>query len=953
MKRPLDTLPDPGEAEGRAVGTRLIALLRRLERDLHPRVDRRRELTLQSSLERDLGIDSLGRVELLVRMEREFDVRLPEQALVAAESVGDLLALLLAGERELQAIDLPGAAVIDASSGVSLPVAAGTLQEMLAWHCERHPDRTHALLYGEQGDVVPVSYGGLLVQARSVARGLSALSIDPGRTVAIMLPTGLDYLASFLGVLLVGAIPVPIYPPARPSQVEEHLKRHARILGNAECRALITSREIAAVARLLQAQVPAIRHVVTAASLYRTDEGGVLPDTGRPDDIAFLQYTSGSTGDPKGVQLTHSNLLSNIRAMGENIGVTDQDIFVSWLPLYHDMGLIGAWLGSLYHACPLVLMSPLAFLGRPYRWLQAIHRHGGTLSAAPNFAYELCLSKVDDRDIEGLNLSSWRMAFNGAEPVSPRTIERFSRRFARYGFRPETMAPVYGLAECSVGLAFPPTRRIPPIDRVDRGILEREGRAVAVDATAPDHLEVVGCGQPLRGHQVRIVDERGRELPERRVGRLQFQGPSATTGYFRNPEASRRLFDGPWLETGDLAYIAGGDIYITSRVKDMIIRAGRNVYPHELEELVGEIDGIRKGCVAVFGARETAEGTERLVVLAETRETDEARREALREGIRTAALDLTGVPADEVVLVPPQSVLKTSSGKVRRAACRERYERGMIEPHRQPLPLQYLRIGFASIGPAWRRLRNLLAAHAFAVYAWSLFLVLAVLVWTLVALLPRRSWRWGVIRWASRLIIGLTGVAFDVQGAGSVRRDGPVILASNHASYLDGLLLVAGLPGPFVFVAKSGFQDKFIPRTFLRKVGTVFVERFDPRHASRDLERLAASVAAGNSLLFFPEGTFRRMPGLLPFRAGAFMTAAQNGIPVVPVALKGSRSLLRAESWFPRRVAIRIEVLAPVRAEGEGFDAVLRLRDRVRALLLDACGEPDLSGEFRAPGDSD
>ena len=953
MKRPHDTPPELGDAKGRDAGARLIALLRTLERDLHPDVGRRPEPTLHSSLERDLGIDSLGRAELLVRMEREFDVRLPELAVTTAESVGDLLALLLSGESAVFEAGPAAAVAPDTTAAASVPAGARTLQETLIWHCQHHPERTHVLLYGERGEVAPVSYGALMTEARSVADGLSARAVEPGRTVAIMLPTGLEYLASFLGILLVGAIPVPIYPPARPSQVEEHLRRHARILGNAECQVLVTSREIAAVARLLQAQVPSIKHVVTAGSLRRAGAEAFVASSGQPDDIAFLQYTSGSTGDPKGVQLTHFNLLSNIRAMGERIGVTDEDIFVSWLPLYHDMGLIGAWLGSLYHACPLVLMSPLTFLGRPYRWLQAIHRHRGTLSAAPNFAYELCLSKVDDRDIEGLDLSSWRMAFNGAEPVSPRTIERFTRRFAPCGFRPEAMVPVYGLAESSVGLAFPPAKREPPVERVDRGILEREGRAVVVDPSVADSLEVVGCGQPLPGHQVRIVDDQGRELPERRVGRLQFQGPSATEGYFRNPEVTRRLFDGPWLETGDLAYIAAGDIYITSRVKDMIIRAGRNVYPHELEELVGEIDGIRKGCVAVFGARERSQGTERLVVLAETRETDEEKRDGLRERVRTAALDLTGVPADEVVLVPPQTVLKTSSGKVRRAACRERYERGMIAPRRQPLSVQYLRIGFASLAPAWRRLRSLLVDHAFALYAWSLFLTLALLVWTLVALLPRRSWRWSVIRRASRLIIALTGVGFDVRGAGSIPGDRPVVLVSNHASYLDGLLLVAGLPGPFVFVAKSAFQKKFIPRTFLRRLGTVFVERFDPRYLSRDLERLTAAADAGSSLVFFPEGTFMRMPGLLPFRSGAFLTAAQNGMPVVPVALKGSRSLLRADSWFPRRVAIGIEVLAPVRAEGEGFDAALRLRDRVRALLLDACGEPDLSGEFRAPASRD
>jgi len=230
------------------------------------------------------------------------------------------------------------------------------------------------------------------------------------------------------------------------------------------------------VARLLKAQVNRLRSIVTPQELARDAVAG-RQDIGARD-VAFLQYTSGSTGQPKGVILTHADLLANIRAMGEAVRADSTDVFVSWLPLYHDMGLIGAWLGSLYFACPLVLMSPLAFLARPNRWLWTIHHHRGTLSAAPNFAYELCLSKVDDSDIDGLDLASWRRAFNGAEPVSPQTVRRFSDRFARYGFRPDAMAPVYGLAEAAVGLAFPPYGRGPVIDRIQREPFVSSGRAV-------------------------------------------------------------------------------------------------------------------------------------------------------------------------------------------------------------------------------------------------------------------------------------------------------------------------------------------------------------------------------------------------------------------------------------------------------------------------------------------
>jgi acyl-CoA synthetase (AMP-forming)/AMP-acid ligase II len=346
------------------------------------------------------------------------------------------------------------------------------------------------------------------------------------------------------------------------------------------------------------------------------------------------------------VILTHANLLANIRAMGQVAGTTSRETFVSWLPLYHDMGLIGACMGSLYYACPLVLMSPLAFLARPQRWLWAIHQHHGTISAAPNFAYELCLRRIDDLDIAGLDLSSWQIALNGAEPISPETVTRFCERFAKYGFRPQTMTPVYGLAESSLGAAFPPPGRGVRIDRIQRDPFTRSGQAIPTDEDDSTALRFVSCGRPLPGHQIRIVDATGYEVAERQVGHLQFQGPSATSGYFRNPEDTRRLFDGDWLNSGDLAYIAGGDIYVTGRVKDLIIRAGRNIYPQELEEAVGDLPGIRKGCVAAFGSTDPVSSTERLVVVAETRETDAKAQEHLRQQIDATIIDLLGTPAD-------------------------------------------------------------------------------------------------------------------------------------------------------------------------------------------------------------------------------------------------------------------------------------------------------------------
>jgi len=274
-------------------------------------------------------------------------------------------------------------------------------------------------------------------------------------------------------------------------------------------------------------------------------------------------------------------------------------------------------------------MSPLSFLAHPQSWLWASHRYRATISAAPNFAFELCFKQIDDSDLSGLDLSSLRFVANGAEPVSIHTLRRFIERFSRFGFRPGAMAPVYGLAECAVALALPPPGRDPLIDRINREALTRRGVAEPTDVNDPDAIEIVACGRPVPGHEIRIVDEAGREVQERREGRLEFRGPSATSGYFHNEAKTRELFRGGWLDSGDQAYIANGDVFITGRIKDIIIRAGQHVYPQELEEAVGDIADAIKGAVAAFGVSDPASGTERIVLLAETGQTATAELERM------------------------------------------------------------------------------------------------------------------------------------------------------------------------------------------------------------------------------------------------------------------------------------------------------------------------------------
>lgn len=923
----------------------VLELVRQFALELHPRRKRSLRVTLDSNLDRDLGFDSLSRVELLLRLERSFKRSLPEQLLASAETPRDLLRALhstgAAGRRKPSSQVVPMAA-LDEQEGV--PHAAGTLPEMLDWHVHSHPQRPHVYLYGDGDEPEVISYSALADGARSCAVGLQARGLLPGQTVAIMLPTGPDYLFSFFGILLAGGIPVPIYPPFRPSQIEDHLHRHAGILVNAQAVLLITVMEAQRVARLLKAQVDTLLAVVTPDELV-SPFGTFSEPPLQPQDIAFLQYTSGSTGQPKGVILTHAQLLANIRAMGEAVQVDSTDVFVSWLPLYHDMGLIGAWLGSLYYGMPLVLMSPMAFITHPQRWLWIIHKHRGTLTAAPNFAYELCLRKVGEHDLKGLDLSSLRRAFNGAEPVSPNTVRHFAERFASYGFRPQAMAPVYGLAEAAVGLAFPSPGHGPNIDRIQREPFASLGKAVPVKATESHMLEFVACGQPLPGYQIRIVDPAGHELPERQEGRLEFKGPSTTSGYLRNAEATRRLIDGAWLDSGDLAYVAEGQVYLTSRIKDVIIRGGRNIYPYEMEEAVGDIPGIRKGCVAVFGIPDVDSGTERVIVVAETREAQTDALEALHVQVREVATDLLGMSPDEAVLAPPHTVLKTSSGKIRRAAVRELYAEGRIGQRPRAVWWQIVRLALASLRPrlrsGWRRFID----TGYAVYAHIIFWSLATPTWMLIALLPGARLRWAVMRRSARLLFHLVRVPLRVEGLEQWRPGQACVIVVNHASYLDGVLLVATLPSEFTFVAKAELAEKFIPRRFLRRIGAVFVERFDKQRGVADARNTVQTIQTGRSLVFFPEGTFTRMPGLLPFHMGAFVVAADAGVPVVPVTIRGTRSLLRGNSRFPHRGVVRVSVGAPILPAGTDWAAALKLRDSSRTDILQHLGEPDLARE--------
>ena len=940
-------------------------------------------LSPASNLDRDLGLGSLERVELLTRLESAFEVRLPDTLAAEANTPEELIEAIrkapgvtAADEEEASALRASLATGrIQEETAESIAETAETLLEVIRYRGVHDANRTH-LIITEDGDAIDhahtLTFGELSTAAQKCAEELARRGVPAGGRVALMLPTSRQFFVCYAGILLAGAVPVPIYPPFRADRIEEYAGRQAAILNNAGVCLLLTFRRAEAVAKLLKPRVKSLLGVVDAEKLLDAAEKEPPPAPGalpafisgsrvrKGSDIALLQYTSGSTGDPKGVTLTHANLLANMRAIAEAVQMGPNDVGVSWLPLYHDMGLIGAWLTLMLNGVPLVVMSPLAFLTRPERWLQAVSKYKGTIGAAPNFAYELCVRKISDKAMEGVDLSSWRAALNGAEPVNPETLERFTNRFVKYGFKPGAMLPVYGLAEASLGVTFPPLYRGPKVDRVERETFTTQGRAVPTAEEDENAISFVSSGVPLPRHEVVIADEAGNPLPERVEGFLWFRGASATSGYYRNEEATEKLFAGgpahaegeyPWVNSGDRAYQAEGEIYITGRVKDIIIKGGRNLYPHEVEELASRVDGIRKGCVVAFGLKGDDTGTEKLVIVAESREEDRGKRAAIVASINDEVSRGLGLPPDRVELIRPGSIPKTSSGKLRREETKQLYLAGTLSAAKPPAWVQIARLGTGSyLQSAVRAVQNGIRTGLETIY--GLYFLVVFILWIIPACAIVRLYKdhRAAGRYTSKalkLLFALTGIRVKVVGKEYMDTPGAKVYASNHASYFDVLPLMMGLGVPYRFVAKGEVNEMIFIGTFLNKMGHLSFNRHDANSRLRQVDEIEEFLKSGDSVFVFPEGTFTPEEGVRPFQLGAFRSAVATGAPIIPVSLAGTRRFLRDRTILPRPTTVTITLSPPIypeRVSPNGDPSqlrqVVRLRDLAREAIARHSGEP-------------
>lgn len=506
------------------------------------------------------------------------------------------------------------------------------------------------------------------------AAALQERGMRKGDRIGIIVIEPEDFVLTFLAALRVGVIPVPLYPPMSFGSLDAYADRTRMVLDSAGARLLIASAKLQNVLWALVDKVPSLERLVPVEQLAQASADPVYPEI-LPEDMAFLQYTSGSTADPKGVMVTHGSLIANSRGIiTEGLQLEpERDKGISWLPLYHDMGLIGFVIAPICHAISAVFIPTLRFVKKPSVWLDTIHRHRGTASFAPNFAYALACKKVKDEELDSWDLSCVRVLGCGAEPIHPDTMRRFTELFSQRSKLPTTaITPAYGMAEATLAISLKRTGEHFRTVVCDAERFQEEGQ-VTEPVEGKPFLEHVSCGQPFSGHEVRAVDADGNFLPEGHEGELVHKGPSVTPGYFNAPQATAAAFRDGWLHTGDLGFVRDGEVFITGRLKDLIIVNGRNIHPQAVEWLAQEVDGVRKGNVVAFSV--PGDLGEELVIVFESRRDD---KEALQKGVRDAVQRDLSLSVRDVVVLPPGTLPKTSSGKLQRRKTRQHYMDGRL-----------------------------------------------------------------------------------------------------------------------------------------------------------------------------------------------------------------------------------------------------------------------------------
>ncbi len=554
--------------------------------------------------------------------------------------------------------------------------APSSLVEVLRWRALQHPDHlAYTFLADGETEDVSITYGELDRQARAIGAYLQSMRVQ-GERALLLYPQGIEYIAAFFGCLYAKVIPIPLHPPKLK---DRSLSRIRLISKDAHAKLALTTAAVLSKVDPFLVQAQELKTLlwhatdtVAASGEDSWQEPSIVGST-----LALLQYTSGSTASPKGVMVSHNNLLHNLAALHRAYKFTQFSVFASWLPLFHDMGLNLGMLGPLYGGFRDILMSPAAFAQRPFRWLHAISHYKATSSAAPNFAYDLCVRRISAEQRASLDLSSWKLAVNGAEPVRAETIDRFVEAFGPYGFQRKAFNPSYGLAEATLAVFVSGKDGSPVTKNVRKAALE-QNQVIEAPVAGQDSQTLVGCNQSLPDQKLVIVQpESFTKCSPNQVGEIWLSSPSITEGYWNQPGETEQTFrayladtgEGPFLRTGDLGFLQDGKLFITGRIKDLIIIRGCNHYPQDIELTVEQSHPmLRPGCGAAFSVE--VAGEERLVVVQEVEYRQRPRVQEVGAAICRAVLEDHGVQVFAVVLVKPGTIPKSSSGKIRRRACR-------------------------------------------------------------------------------------------------------------------------------------------------------------------------------------------------------------------------------------------------------------------------------------------
>jgi len=588
-----------------------------------------------------------------------------------------------------------------------------TLQPKWQTMCEALLHLENCTRYGARfitrsGNPTLYPYHEVLQRAQAVAGTLQYQRLAVGDRVAIILPTSIQFLDAFLGTQLAGGIPAALYPPLRLGRLTEYFTRTRRMLTKIGARFLITESRIRKLIGPAIAGVPSLERVFDAEELHTSASWNLVKL--HPDTPAFLQFSSGTTLEPKAVIVSHASLLYNLEMMDSLLHHFDDTAAeqggVCWLPLYHDMGLVGCMFVGLYHPGTVTYLGPELFLAKPSMWLQTLARYRAVISPAPNFAYGLCLAKIKDAEMEGIDLSNWQIAFNGAEPIDTGVLHRFAERFARWGFRPEALTPVYGLAEAGLAVTFSDPWSPPKVSEFDRQSLSERGEAILGTGRS-----LPAVGRPLPDMRVEIRDKHDRRLDQGKVGRIMIQGPSITMGYYNEPELTAQTIRHGWLDTGDLGFFYQGELYITGREKDLIIIRGRNYAPQEIEELLAGVQGLRVGCAVAVGHWKDGLG-EQLLILAERDIRVNRPREEIVTEIQERILSGISLVPDRVEILEPGTLPRTSSGKLRRWDALHMFLSGRLIPPKKMGMLKLVKeLGKSQIAWVYFRVRGKLLKH--------------------------------------------------------------------------------------------------------------------------------------------------------------------------------------------------------------------------------------------------